>query len=178
MKDFLQRGASGRLPRAGGAEEQERAAGPVRGRDHGGKRTAQGLPLRYILFLSSRREVLQGESMHKPPRKPAARSAAQARRAPAKAKKPSRKAAPKSAPKAPAQKVKTIRDSFNMPFEDYALIGELKKRALAAAREVKKSELLRAGLRLLAKAQDEVFKAAIAAVPAVKTGRPGKKHKG
>ena len=70
---------------------------------------------------------------------------------------------------------KTVRDSFNMPAADYALIGELKKRALTSAREIKKSELLRAGLKLLASLRDEAFNAALAAVPAIKTGRPKKK---
>lgn len=75
------------------------------------------------------------------------------------------------------KKEKTVRDSFNMPAADYALIGQMKVRALAGSREVKKSELLRAGLRLLAALNDEAFKSALAAVPTVKTGRPGKKHK-
>lgn len=91
-----------------------------------------------------------------------------------------RAAAPDSAgaqPRLSAKTQKSVRDSFNMPAEDYALIAELKKRALAAAAEVKKSELLRAGLRMLASVGADEFKAAIAAVPVVKTGRPGKKHK-
>jgi hypothetical protein len=75
------------------------------------------------------------------------------------------------------KKEKTVRDSFNMPAADYALIGQMKARALTGSREVKKSELLRAGLRLLAALNDEAFKAALAAVPTVKTGRPGKKRK-
>ncbi|MDX2221049.1 MAG: hypothetical protein SF172_18690 [Burkholderiales bacterium] len=91
------------------------------------------------------------------------------------------KATPKATAKAKAQKAKsvpkkskTIRDSFNMPESDYALIGQLKKRALAQAREIKKSELLRAGLKLLAALGEEAFKSALAAVPSVKTGRPKK----
>lgn len=76
--------------------------------------------------------------------------------------------------KASAKKEKTVRDSFNMPAADYALISELKKRALAAAREIKKSELLRAGLKMLSALGDEAFKVALAAVPAIKTGRPKK----
>jgi hypothetical protein len=94
------------------------------------------------------------------------------------------KVAPKAAPKVnvktkpsvkPAdkpKKQKTIRDSFNMPADDYALIATLKKRALASAKEVKKSELLRAGLKLLANMSAEAFANAINAVPAIKTGRP------
>ncbi len=75
------------------------------------------------------------------------------------------------------KKLKTVRDSFNMPAEDHALIGMMKQRAHAQAVPVKKSELLRAGLRLLAALSDEVFMATLAAVPAVKTGRPGKEKK-
>jgi hypothetical protein len=74
-----------------------------------------------------------------------------------------------------ARKSKTIHDSFNMPAEDYALLQELKKRALAAAMDVKKSQLLRAGIRMLASLSDEVFKLAISAVPAGRKGRPAKK---
>jgi len=78
---------------------------------------------------------------------------------------------------APPKAVKTVRDSFNMPDADYALIGLLKKRALAGAREVKKSELLRAGLHTLQALGDEAFLSTLAAIPSVKTGRPRKKGK-
>jgi hypothetical protein len=113
---------------------------------------------------------------------PAAKSARRKSRAAAKPKAPAK--APlkknkggKASREAVARKIKTIRDSFNMPAEDYALIAELKERALATARAVKKSELLRAGIRVLSRLSDEAFSAALSAVPAVKTGRPGKKHK-
>jgi hypothetical protein len=85
--------------------------------------------------------------------------------------------AAKTEPKRATRRQKTVRDSFNMPAEDYALIAAMKQRALSVATEVKKSELLRAGLRILAALGNEQFKAALATVPAVKTGRPGKKHK-
>ncbi|MCE2723760.1 MAG: hypothetical protein ACK5YU_09610 [Burkholderiales bacterium] len=84
--------------------------------------------------------------------------------------KPSVKPAAKPADK--PKKQKTIRDSFNMPEGDYALIATLKKRALSAAKEVKKSELLRAGLKVLANMSAEAFANAINAVPTIKTGRP------
>lgn len=71
-----------------------------------------------------------------------------------------------------AGRMKTIRDRFNMPADDYALIAALKKRALDASTRVKKSELLRAGLRVLSTLSDDAFKAALAAISAVKTGRP------
>ncbi len=71
---------------------------------------------------------------------------------------------------------KTVRDSFNMPADDYTLIGTLKKRALASGREMKKSELLRAGVKALAGMNDAEFARALGAVPAIKTGRPAKKR--
>jgi hypothetical protein len=40
--------------------------------------------------------------------------------------------------------------------------------------EVKKSELIRAGLQLISGLQDAAFKKALAAVPTLKTGRPAK----
>ena len=55
---------------------------------------------------------------------------------------------------------------------DLAAIDALKTRAIAQGTSVKKSELLRAGLMLLVKADEAAFKAAIAAVPSLKTGRP------
>lgn len=84
---------------------------------------------------------------------------------------------PKAQSRPASKRQKSVRDSFNMPAEDYALIAVLKKRALAVATEVKKSELLRAGLRMLAAVGADEFKAAIAALPAVKVGRPEKKLK-
>ncbi len=103
-------------------------------------------------------------------RKPAAKSAV---KAPMAMKSKIAKVAAVAAPK--AKKTKTVRDSFNMPDFDYALIGVLKKRALGAATEVKKSELLRAGLKSLAAMNEKEFSAALKAVHIVKTGRPGKK---
>lgn len=118
-------------------------------------------------------------------KKPAANKPATKKRA---AKPVATKAAPKVAPKVNAKtkpsvkpankpadkpkKQKTIRDSFNMPADDYALIATLKKRALSAAKEVKKSELLRAGLKVLSNMSAEAFANAINAVPTIKTGRP------
>lgn len=73
-------------------------------------------------------------------------------------------------------KVKLVRDSFTMPGDDYALLAALKQRALKAAHPAKKSEVLRAGLRVLAGLTDAALLAALKAVPSIKTGRPkGKK---
>lgn len=89
-------------------------------------------------------------------------------------------AAPAEAPKAdkakkhaPA-KPKLVRDSFTLPADDYALFATLKKRALAGKTEVKKSELVRAGLAMLARADDAEFMKAIGLVDRIKTGRPKK----
>lgn len=79
--------------------------------------------------------------------------------------------------KSAGKKQKTVRDSFNMPAGDYALIGTMKKRAIASGRELKKSELLRAGLKALAGMNEAAFAQAIGAVASIKTGRPVKKRK-
>lgn len=89
------------------------------------------------------------------------------------------KAAPAPKPAAPEAakpvKLKLVRDGFTIPASEYAVLGELKQRALAAGHPAKKSELLRAGIKLLAALSDKTLLAALAKVPAVKTGRPGKK---
>ncbi len=72
-------------------------------------------------------------------------------------------------------KVKVIRDSFTMPQSDYAKLGELKEVCLKGGRHVKKSELLRAGVRALASLSAEELLLAVSKVEAVPTGRP-KKH--
>ena len=72
------------------------------------------------------------------------------------------------------KKAKMVRDSFTIPETDYALFNTLKQRALAAGKEIKKSELLRAGLTVLnALPENELFKV-LASVERIKTGRPSK----
>jgi hypothetical protein len=75
-------------------------------------------------------------------------------------------------PEGKAHRDKLVRDSFTMPASEYALIGQLKHRAVALARPAKKSELLRAGLKLLAATGDAALLAALQATPTIKTGRP------
>lgn len=106
---------------------------------------------------------------------------ATAKRAPqAPAKAPSKaptkaKPAPVAKPKAVKEKkVKVVRDSFTIPKTEFTQIAEMKKRAMALGVEVKKSELIRAGLQLMTGLQDAAFKKALAAVPTLKTGRPAK----
>ena len=69
-------------------------------------------------------------------------------------------------------KEKVVRDSFTMPQNDYALIATLKERANGT--HVKKSELLRAGLRLLSKLTAAQLKKSVADLEKIKTGRPKK----
>ena len=113
------------------------------------------------------------------PAKTSARTPAKAAAAPMKAA-PMKAAPAKTAPlkgdkkKSKPEKVKVVRDSFTTPKAAYAQIGEPKKRALALGQEVTKSELIRAGLLLLSQHNDAGLRKALAAVPTLKTGRPGK----
>ena len=118
---------------------------------------------------------------------------ATAKKTPAKAAKPAAKKAtrkpaakaaakPKAAAKAPApaakadkaKKPKLVRDSFTIPKAEYTVLDELKQRAAKLGRPVKKSEVLRAGVKALAGMTDASFLATLSSVPAVKTGRPAK----
>lgn len=74
----------------------------------------------------------------------------------------------KTSPKKP----KLVRDSFTIPKAEFAAIDKLKTRAIALGTSVKKSELLRAGLMALQGLTDAAYKAALTAVPTLKTGRP------
>lgn len=71
-----------------------------------------------------------------------------------------------------AKKPKLVRDSFTIPKAEYVVLDELKQRANKLSRPVKKSELLRAGLKALAALSDAAFLTALAQVPVIKTGRP------
>lgn len=73
-----------------------------------------------------------------------------------------------------ARKVKLVRDSFTIPKTEYATLDALKARAAKAGLPGKKSEVLRAGIMVLAAMGDAAFQAAMNAVPTLKTGRPKK----
>ena len=102
--------------------------------------------------------------------------------APAPQKKP---AAAAPAPQAPAkpnlvapvdakpavQDAKVVRDGFTMPQADYDLLKSLKAQCLKAGVEVKKSELLRAGVQALAALSMTDLAARLKALPPVKAGR-------
>jgi hypothetical protein len=72
------------------------------------------------------------------------------------------------------KKPKLVRDSYAMPEAEYAQIGALKKRLAGLGRETKKSELLRAGVMLLAALNDAELTAVMGRVERIKTGRPAK----
>ncbi len=74
------------------------------------------------------------------------------------------------------KKAKLVRDSFTMPESEYALIGTVKKACVGAGFEIKKSEILRIGVTLIAKLDPKKIQAAQATLLPLKAGRP-KKHK-
>jgi hypothetical protein len=76
--------------------------------------------------------------------------------------------------KPPKAKLKLVRDSFTMPHADFELIDLLKQRAMNFRHAVKKGELLRAGLQVLAALSDVQLEKALARITPLKTGRPKK----
>lgn len=83
-----------------------------------------------------------------------------------------KKQAPEKAAKAP--KIKLVRDGFTIPEDEYALIADLKKRLLTQGIAAKKTEILRAALKSLAAQTNAKVIQAIAQLPVIKAGRPGK----
>lgn len=75
---------------------------------------------------------------------------------------------------AKVKKVKMVRDSFTFPKTEFAVLETLKLRGAKLSVPVKKTELVRAGIKALAAMGDANFLAAIRAVPNLKTGRPAK----
>ena len=85
-------------------------------------------------------------------------------------------AKPKPAAKEPAKqpKAKVVHDSFSMPKAEYQKIAEIKEICQKAGLHVKKSTVLRAGLKALGAMNAAQLKSAIAGMEIVKTGRPKK----
>jgi hypothetical protein len=71
-------------------------------------------------------------------------------------------------------KKKVVRDSFTMPQNEYSKIAEIKSICMKAKMHVKKSEVLRAGLKLLAELNAPQLKRALGSLEKIKTGRPQK----
>ena len=72
-------------------------------------------------------------------------------------------------------KEKVVRDSFTMPQDEYQKISEIKEVCLKAGLPVKKSEVLRAGLKALGAMNAAQLKRALAGLEKIKTGRPKKR---
>lgn len=72
-------------------------------------------------------------------------------------------------------KEKVVRDSFTMPRSEYRKISEIKEICLKAGMHVKKSEVLRAGLKALCEKTDAQLKLSLGSLEKIQTGRP-KKH--
>lgn len=106
----------------------------------------------------------------KPAAKPVAKPAAKVAAKPAVKAKVAVK--PVAVKPAKVKKPKMIRDSLTMPKLEYAVLDTLKLRGAKLASPVKKTELIRAGIKALAAMSDAAFLSAIKAVPSLKTGRP------
>lgn len=79
---------------------------------------------------------------------------------------------PKKTKSDKARRPKLVRDSFTMPEFDYVRIKALKARLLNAGVEIKKSEVLRAGLLALEGMSDTQLQKIVSQVERIKTGRP------
>jgi hypothetical protein len=117
------------------------------------------------------------KSATKPAKKDAVKSVTSSKKSPSGATAPaSREASSSTTPtgnkEGKAKKPKLVRDSFTIPKDEYAAIETLKQRCAALAQPVKKSELLRAGLKVLTGMSDAALRKAVQAVPSIKTGRP------
>ncbi len=76
---------------------------------------------------------------------------------------------PMNIPQRP-KSVKVVRDDFSMPKSDHEKIAALKRKCADNGIAVKKSELLRAGLLILAGATDEQLVGAVRAIGDLKKG--------
>src|SRR4030067_3738864 len=94
--------------------------------------------------------------------------------------KPAAKSSVKVAPRPDAKKQKKEhkkkggRDRFTMPQSEYQKIAEIKAICLKASMHVKKSEVLRAGLKALAGLNATQLKRALSELEKINTGRPKK----
>ncbi|UUZ49421.1 hypothetical protein LP420_03675 [Massilia sp. B-10] len=70
------------------------------------------------------------------------------------------------------RKTKLVRDSFTMPEQEYAVLGQVKKACLKAGFEIRKSELLRIGVALISQLDMATLQQVLSSLPQLKTGRP------
>ena len=71
-----------------------------------------------------------------------------------------------------ADKQKLVRDSFTMPEQEYAALGQVKKACLKAGFDIKKSELLRIGVAMVSQIDVATLRKVLTDLPQLKTGRP------
>jgi hypothetical protein len=100
-----------------------------------------------------------------PAKKPAAKKPA--------AKKPKGEAVEAANTQKP-KKVKLVRDSFTMPGHEYQVLQDIKKAALKAGVELKKSDLLRIGVSMLKNFSVTQLDKARATLTKLRAGRPKK----
>lgn len=82
--------------------------------------------------------------------------------------------ATKSDKRLKAKKTKLVRERFTLPKLEYLMLDALKIRTVQLGGSVKKSALIRAGIKALAAMSDASFLTALKAVPAIKAGRASK----
>jgi hypothetical protein len=70
--------------------------------------------------------------------------------------------------------VPVVRDTFTFPEDDYGLIGLIQERCLRSATMINKSEIVRAGLKALARMSDAELAEIVGGLTKVKPGRPGR----
>ena len=68
--------------------------------------------------------------------------------------------------------IKTIRDTFTLPEDDYAIINHCKKRFLKQEVSVTKSEIIRIGLKVLEQMSDKEMGESYGLIKNIKIGRP------
>lgn len=73
-----------------------------------------------------------------------------------------------------SERPKLVRDSFTLPEADYSKIKVLKTRSMHLGIEMKKSEIIRAGLLALESLDDTQFQSIASKIEKIKTGRPPK----
>ena len=111
--------------------------------------------------------VAQAKPVARASAKPVAKKVAVPVRKPAVAAKPAAASKPTK-----HKKVKMVRDKISIPETEYLVLAGLKLRAAKLGHPVKKTLLIRAGIKALAAMADAAFAPAIRAIPKLKDGRP------
>ena len=70
------------------------------------------------------------------------------------------------------KKPKLVRDKFSIPESEFSVLKDLKQRAEKLSSKTKKNELIRAGIKSMAKMSDADFLAALETVQTIKKVRP------